>query len=265
MFSRLLNYLKLAFIYIRLNLNAHLEYRGAFISQVVAMFFNNLAWVAFWGLFFTRFPVLQGWTVQDVVTLWAMTAAGFGLAYASYGNARQLASLIAQGQLDVWMLYPRTLLSHLLLGRMNATSWGDILFGYGIYLAFVKPDLVHFVLFIGLTVSVAILFVGFGILTGSISFYLGNASGLTDQWRFAMMTFSTYPGTLFEGAVKLLLYTLIPAGFVTEVPIEALRKLSLVHAALAVAGSLAVLGVGVGIFYHGLRRYESGNLIEMRG
>lgn len=265
MFRRLFSYLQLVVAYIRLNLNAHLEYRGAFFTQMVAMLLNNLVWVAFWVLFFTRFPVLRGWTVQDVITLWAIAGTGFGLAHTVCGNALQLSSLIVQGQLDVWMSYPRALLPHLLLGRMSATSWGDLLFGYGVYLFFVKPDLVHLALFTGLTVSVAMLFVGFNVLTGSLSFYLGNSEGLTQQWRNAMLTFSTYPATLFEGTVKLVLYTLIPAGFVTYLPIEALRSLSWIYALLAVAGSTAVLLVGVGVFYHGLRRYSSGNLMQMRG
>lgn len=263
--SRLVNYLGLAIAYIRLNWNAQLEYRGAFLSQMVAMLLNNLMWVAFWVLFFTRFPVLRGWTVEDIVTLWAIASAGFGLAHAIYGNALRLAALITQGQLDVWMLYPRLLLPHLLLGQMNATSWGDLLFGYGAYIGFVHPDVIHFIWFVGLTVSVAALFVGFSVVTGSLSFYLGNASVLGEQWRFAMLTFSTYPGTLFEGGIKIVLYTLIPAGFVTYLPIEALRSLSQIHAAWTVFGSLMILGIGIAVFYHGLRRYESGNLIDMRG
>jgi len=265
MLKWLRSYPSLAFAYIRLNFNAQLEYRGAFLSQVVAMFLNDMVWVTFWVLFFTRFPVLRGWNVRDVITVWALAAAGFGLAHAVFGNSLHLATLIAQGQLDVWMLYPRPLLPHLLLGRMNATAWGDALFGYAVYLLFVRPDLTHLVLFIALSLSVALLFLGFSVLSGSMSFYLGNSASLAEQWRFAMITFSTYPAILFEGAVKLLLYTLIPAGFVTYLPIQALRELSLLHAALAVAGSFGVLAVGVGVFYHGLRRYESGNLMEMRG
>jgi ABC-2 type transport system permease protein len=263
--ARLTNYLSLAAAYTRLNFNSQLEYRGAFFSQVLAMFLNNLVWVSFWSLFFTRFPVLRGWTVQDVITVWAIAAAGFGLAHAIFGNALSLPGLIAQGQLDVWMLYPRALLPHLLLGRMSATSWGDAIFGFVIYLAYVRPDLVHFLLFTALTLSVALLFVGFSVLSGSLSFYLGNATGLAEQWRFAMITFSTYPAILFDGAVRLLLYTVIPAAFVTYLPIEALRQLSLFYALLTLLGSLAVLTVGSLVFYHGLRRYESGNLMEMRG
>ncbi len=265
MLARFRNYVDLAIAYIRLNFNAQLEYRGAFISQIVAMFINDGVWVAFWVLFFTRFPVLRGWGVEDVITIWAITASGFGLAYALFGNAQNLAALIARGQLDVWMLYPRELLSHLILGQMNASAWGDLLFGFAVYIGFVHPDPARLLLFILLTLSVAMLFVGFATLTGSMSFFLGNAANLRDQWTFALITFSTYPSILFEGVVKFVLFTVIPAGFVSYLPIEALRGLSLGHAVLTVAGAFAMLLLGTFTFYRGLRRYESGNLTEMRG
>ncbi|WP_265582937.1 hypothetical protein [Nostoc edaphicum] len=44
-----------------------------------------------------------------------------------------------------------------------------------------------------------------------------------------------------------------------------MRSLSLIHAVLAVAGSTTVLLVGAGLFNHGLCRYASGNLMQMRG
>ena len=63
----LANYLDLAVAYIRFNFRAQLEYRGAFFSQVAAMFINDGVWVAFWILFFKRFPVIHGWEVEDVI------------------------------------------------------------------------------------------------------------------------------------------------------------------------------------------------------
>src|SRR3954467_6490955 len=100
--ARLRNYIGLASAYTRLNLNAQLEYRGAFIAQVAAMFINDGMWIILWSLFFARFPVLRGWTINDVLTVWSMTAAGYGLAHAIFGNALELPALIVQGQLDVW-------------------------------------------------------------------------------------------------------------------------------------------------------------------
>jgi len=264
MFDKLADYLGLAGAYVRLNLAAQLEYRGAFAAQVVAMFVNDLMWVAFWGLFFTRFPVLRGWDVKDVITVWAVAAAGFGLAHAVYGNAVQLAAMIAQGQVDVWMLYPRALLPHMLLGRMSATAWGDAIFGYAVYVVVVRPDARHFALFTFLTLTSAVVFVGFGVLTGSLGFFVGNSTILAQQWQFAMITFATYPATLFQGWVKLLLFTAVPAAFINLLPIEALRGLSLRYAFLSLVGALGVLAAGVLVFHLGLRRYESGNLIAMR-
>lgn len=262
--SRLFDWIGLAAAYVRLNLRAQLEYRGAFAAQVVAMILNDTVWVVFWWIFFTRFPVLRGWDVADVITVWAVAAAGFGLAHAVFGNALNLARLIADGQIDVWMLYPRAVLPHMLLGRTNAAAWGDAIFGFGVYILFVQPDATRLALFAFLAVAAACVFVGFSVVAGSLGFFLGNAAILAEQWQFALVTFATYPATLFRGAVKFVLFTAIPAAFINSLPVEALRSVSLVDAALAALGAAAVLAAGVAVFHIGLRRYESGNLMAMR-
>ncbi|HEY9786305.1 MAG TPA: ABC-2 family transporter protein [Candidatus Obscuribacterales bacterium] len=265
MFRKLLKYLRLARAYVSLNWRIHWQYKAAFCSQALAMALNDLAWVSFWALFFTAFPVVKGWTAKEVVTLWALAAAGFGLAHAICGNALLLPQIVTRGQIDVWMLYPRAVLPHLLLGKMSATACGDAIFGYAVYIFFVRPDAPHLLLFALLTIAIAILFVGFSVLAGSLAFYVGNSETLSEQWFFSMITFSTYPNSLFDGWIKIVLFTLIPAGFVSALPVEALRNLSLTDALLTFAGALAVLSVGSAAFYIGLSRYESGNLIEMRG
>jgi ABC-2 type transport system permease protein len=266
MFRSLVDYLRLSAAYLRININAQLEYRGAFYSQVAAMFINDGAWVVFWLLFFTRFPVLHGWSLKDVMSLWAVTTAGFGIAFGLMGNGhRRLASAIAQGELDLWMLHPRAVLPHLLLGSTIPSAWGDAAFGYVVYFGFVKPNVQQALLFVVLSFVVAIVFVGFGVMTGSLSFYVGNASTLSDQWRDISITFATYPPTLFDGKVKFLLFTVIPAGFISYLPVESLRSMSIVDLLIAIAGAMGVLSAGVGMFYFGLRRYESGNLISMNG
>ena len=266
MWKSFVDYIRLVAAYTRINLNAQLAYRGAFFSEVIAMFINDGAWVVFWMFFFTRFPVLRGWSLTDVMSLWAVATAGYGIAYCVMGNAhRQLAPAIAQGELDLWLLHPRAVLPHLLLGRSVPSAWGDGAFGYIVYFVFVRPDAARMAMFVVLTFIVAIVFVGLGIMAGSVSFYLGNASTLSDQWRDTVITFATYPPTLFEGAVKVLLFTVLPAGFVSYLPVETLRSMSIWDLFTAFSGAVAVLAAGAGMFYHGLRRYESGNLISMNG
>jgi ABC-2 type transport system permease protein len=264
MFKQLISYLRLVGAYLRINMHAQLEYRAAFVSQALAMFVNDCIWLAFWCSFFTRFPVLADWTMKDYITLWAICAAGFGLGHCVAGNSLMLASAIARGQLDAWMLYPRCLLPHFILGRMSATAFGDLIFGFVVYVALVQPDLMHFALFSVLVASVALLFIGFNILTGSLSFYLGNAEVLAEQLRFALISFSTYPASIFEGKIKLLLFTAIPAAFISFLPIQALHYMSIPDALLAFAGAIGFLVIGVLVFNHGLTKYESGNLVQIR-
>jgi ABC-2 type transport system permease protein len=263
--DKTMNYIELIASYIRLNWLSHTEYRGAFYIESVGMFVNNIIWLAFWSYFFKSFPTVPSWQPKDLITLWALSTGGFGLAFVLFGNSRSIASLVAKGELDAWMLYPRHLLSHLILGKMKASAFGDLLFGILTYLLCVRPDLLHLGLFIILMIAVAILFTAFTITLGSLSFFLGNAEELARNWEIAMICFSTYPSPIFEGKVRLLLYTLIPAIFVSYYPIEALRNLSLVDAAYAMAGSLALLLLAFIVFYWGLKRYESGNLTTMRG
>jgi len=162
-------------------------------------------------------------------------------------------------------LQPRAVLPHMLLGRSAPSAWGDALFGFVVYLGFVRPDLMHAVVFVFMSLIVAVVFIGFAVLCGSLSFFIGHAGALADQWRNALISFSTYPPTLFQGAVKVLLYTAIPAGFVSYLPVETLRSMSPLDALMCVGGAFLVLAAGVGAFYGGLRRYESGNLVSMNG
>jgi ABC-2 type transport system permease protein len=265
MISRMKNYAALATSYFRLNLSAMLEYRAAFWSQVVAMFINDGVWVLFWSIFFNRFKIVNGWTSTDVMTVWAVTAAGVGLSGALFGNASQIPKLVTQGQLDVWMLYPRSLLSHFILGRSSASAWGDVLFGYIVFFGLVHPNLERCLLFVLFTFSIMILTSAFSITVGSFAFFLGSASNLATALEFALISFFTYPSGLFQGAAKLLTFTLIPAAFVGALPVEAIRDLNLEKAALVLLGTLGFALLGVIVFYRGVKRYESGNLLEMRG
>ncbi len=264
-FNKFINYLGLALAYMRFNLRAQLEYRQAFISQVVAMFVNDAFWVVFWCLFFTKFPVVRGWTSKDVITLWAINAAGYGIAFSFFRNVNNIPYLIARGQLDSWMLYPRALLPHLLVGTMSATAIGDAIFGYAVYGFFIRPDIPHMLLFVLLSFGVALVFVSFSILVGSLSFYLGNVEALGDQMRGALVAFSTYPASIFDGAIKLILFSFLPAGFVGYLPAQALRELSFIPVLEVFAGGFVMSCVATFVFYYGLSRYESGSLMEMRG
>lgn len=260
--NKLISFLRLITFYMRLNFRSQIEYRVAFFWQILSMTLNDLIWLFFWVYFFDRFPVLGSWNRDDVITMWAVLAAGFGIGTGLAGNCNQLATLILRGELDSWLSYPRSVLLHLLFGKMSVTSWGDLLFGVSAYVFLVHPSLESFWMFASLLPIVGLAIVGFNVAVGSLGFFLGSAENLSEQLRFALITFGTYPPSIFDGAAKLVLFTIIPAGICSYLPVEALKQNSVELLLITLSGSIVIFAIGAAIFYFGLSRYESGNMIK---
>jgi ABC-2 type transport system permease protein len=251
--------------YFQANLQGALEYRIGFISQMLAMLINDAMWLLFWTAYFSKFPLVAGWGRTDIIMLWAVVAAGFGLATTLCGNLFRVAGMIVRGELDAYLTLPKPVLPHVLISRMSLTAPGDVLFGFLGFGFLVHPHPMQWTLFTLFTVTTALIFVGFALLTQSLSFWLGNAEGFSGQLINAMISFSTYPTAIFRGTVKVLLFTVLPAGFVSYVPVQLLRDFSwpLFAGLMAFAGG--ILAAGWLVFTLGLRRYESGSLLQMRG
>jgi ABC-2 type transport system permease protein len=250
--------------YVRANLKVALEYRFAFWGNVLAMFLNDLMWVLFWAVFFTRFPALRGYDLRDVMTIWAVAALGFGVAVGIFGNCTRYAALIAEGRLDFYLLLPRPVLLHVLVSQMSISAWGDTLFGLLLYAAVVRPTPLELGAFVLVALASGAIIASYFSLANALAFWLGQAEGLAAQLTNALIMFSTYPTTLFSGMVRVLLFTALPAGFIAYVPVRFLREWQAWQLAALLAAAAVFTLLAVAVFRLGLRRYESGNLVAMR-
>ena len=140
--------------YIVANFQAEMEYRTAFVTQVIAMMLNDGLWIFFWFNYFRQFPIVHGWQANDIVILWSVAACGFGVGTGIFGNAGRIPTLIVNGGLDAYLGMPRHILLHVCVSRMSASAWGDVLFGLFAFLLVVRPDLPHFALFVLLVLLV---------------------------------------------------------------------------------------------------------------
>ncbi|HEU5199644.1 MAG TPA: ABC-2 family transporter protein, partial [Ktedonobacterales bacterium] len=243
------------------NLQAAMEYRVAFWVQIFVMLGSDSLWLFFWWSYFQKFPLVNGWQQTDIVVIWAVSALGFGLGMAIFGNAPRLAQLIMTGGLDAYLGMPRNVLLHVCISSTEPNAWGDVLFSIGAYILFVRPDPLNLLLFLLLGCIVALIFAAFLIIFGSLAFFLGNTDGLVQQMLAALITFSTYPMNIFSGAVRLLLFTIIPAGFISFVPLQLLHRFTWTLAGIMLGFVLLIVLSAVGFFQLGLKRYESGNLM----
>jgi ABC-2 type transport system permease protein len=245
------------------NFASAMEYRAAFISQIVGMFVNDIVYVAFWVVFFDRFKDIRGWGVSDILLLNAVVASGFGLAFTFFGNALQLSRLIAQGQLDYYLALPRSVLINVLASRMSNSALGDISFGVVTFVLAGRFAPAEIVLFVVASLLAALVFVMAFTFFHSLTFWLGNASGLAEQAMNAMLTFAMYPSDIFQGAVRFMMFTILPAAFVGLVPLNVVRGVDPNGLAFLFVAAILITLVSTATFYIGLRRYESGSAINV--
>jgi ABC-2 type transport system permease protein len=257
--------LRLVSGYFSHNLMSAMAYRGAFLLQAVGMILNNAMLLFFWWVLFTQLPSLRGWTLNQVVVLYGVVAFGFGLANIVCGNAFLLARIVVRGDLDYYLALPADPLIHVLVSRMSLSAWGDMAFGLIVYLIADAEAWRHLPLFLLLGLLSGLIIVAFAVLVGSLAFWVGNADNLAGQAINSLITFGIYPTEIFPGPVQWLLYTLIPAAFIGSLPAGLLHDFRWDQLGLLVlaAGGLALLSRIV--FQRGLRRYESGNLVIVRG
>ncbi|MEK8128065.1 ABC-2 family transporter protein [Paenibacillus filicis] len=248
----------------KLNLAGAMEFRLSFLMTAGMMLVNNVVWVFFWGVFFHRFSVVNGWGFQDVMMMWAVSAGGFGLMAVFFGNANRMAQLISTGQIDVYLTQPKPVLMHVLISRMSVSAIGDVIFGLLLFLIFGDKSLLGALKFAAALLIAMLIFLFFIVIVNTLAFYMGNAEGLAYQLFHCLLAFATYPTDIFRSWGRLLLFTVVPAGFISYLPIGLLRSFDLPFM-LGALGVTALLSVGgTWFFYRGLKRYASGNMLVMR-
>lgn len=239
-----------------------IEYRFNFIAQTVGMFLNDAFWLLFWFLLFQRFETIQGWRFQEMMLLNSILQLSWGGSSLLFGNWRSLPKMIYEGQLDYYLSFPKNVLLHTLM-RVRYSGMGDFLFG--IMLAVLVVPLEKFPLFILLVVSASLIILAWDVLVSSITFYVGFFEGATKTATDALLTLSFYPFSVYSGATKFILLFIIPAGFVTGIPVELLKNFSWKWFGITLSFSILFSAFAVWFFYRGLKKYESGNIIAMHG
>jgi len=244
------------------NLLAAMEYRAAFLSQVIGMMLNNAIYFIFWILFFERFQAVRGWALSDMLLLFGVVATGFGMAMVLFGNVVTLTEVIAGGRLDYYLSLPRPVLLHVLATGSHAAGIGDFTYGLLSFLAAGYYTWDAFARFVFGVLIAMTLFIAVLVIVHSAAFWLGQADVLAGQAFNALITFSLYPLTMFDGVARFLLFTILPAAFIGAVPAEFVRSFSWTALGQLLLVTTVFLTLAIVVFYRGLQRYESGSAIQ---
>jgi ABC-2 type transport system permease protein len=110
----------------------------------------------------------------------------------------------------------------------------------------------------------ALIMTGVLIIVNTLTFYLGRADMIGSASFEFMISFSIYPKGIFQGVVRLLIYSLIPAAFISHIPLELVTSFSIAKLAIWIVFAVVYFTLACVFFNRGLRKYESGNLIITR-
>jgi ABC-2 type transport system permease protein len=241
------------------NLRAALALRGAFVIQALFMLLNNLTFFVVWWVLLRRVPDVRGWRLGDIEMLFGITATSVGLVVTVAGGVRLLGRAIEEGTLDTLLTQPKPALLYAVGMRSNPAGVGDMVSGVLFLAMSGHLTLTNAPLAAVLILASAATFLGCGIVFHSLPFWLGGTETVSRQLWDLTITFSVYPEPLFGGALRFVLFTAIPAGFVAYLPARMLRDPSPAALAATLAGAAAYLVLAAWVFRRGVRRYASGS------
>ncbi len=253
--------IKLMLYYFKFNLSSVMEYRASFLIQSFGMVINNASFIFFWWILFNNVNNIGGYGFKDVMLLWSLMSTGFGIAFVAFGNVNQITRMILNGELDTYLLQPKDPLVNIICSKTIISAWGDALYGIILFFLVRGFDIKGFVLFLLFSITASIIFASVLVSLHALSFYAGNVEGLAQLTTEFLISFSIYPEGIFKGGLKYVLYTIIPAAFMVYMPARVINQFNFILLSEILGVALIWIVIAYAMFYKGLKKYESGNLI----
>lgn len=254
---------KVMLLSLKYNIMREMTNRVTFFTNVSFMILNNSTFIIQWLLLFSLKSDIGGYELKDVMVLWGLAAGTYGIAHLLFQRAFLLPDLILNGKLDSFLVQPKNVLLSVISSSSNVSAIGDIIYGYMVLVIF-NFSLRNLVLYTYFSIIGAFILTAFTVITGSISFWIVRGDMLSENLNSIMINFSTYPDGIFKGAVRLLLYTLVPVGIVVYLPLRIMLHFELSSFLIVTIFTVAIMTVAFIVFYQGLKRYTSSNLMSAR-
>lgn len=254
------NQLRVTLKTIKYGLMREMLNKTSFIMNVLFMILNNASFIIQWVVIYSLKEDVGGYTFNQVLLLWGMAATTYGISHLFFVRAYGLSDVITTGKLDSFLVQPKNVLISAITTHIQVSAIGDILYGY-IVLAISGITITKFLLFTFFSITGGLIMTSFAVILGSLSFWFGRSDMVADTGNSLVTNFATYPDGIFKGASRILLLTIIPVGFTAYFPIWIMSEFNLLLTLAIVLVTVVLIALAFFIFYKGLRRYSSSNLM----
>ena len=181
------------------------------------MVVNDVTWVMFWALFFNAVGTVRGWDPDDVCMLFAILLTASGIAHRPARQRRKLGQLVGRRRDRRALALPLDPLPYLLAaGSTPPARRPDV--GAGAVRATPATRRPRASPCSAGPRWPAPWLVGFLVSVGSLTLFVGGRGEQADLGFHAILILASYPLDMFGGATKVVLFTAVPAAFVTGLP-----------------------------------------------
>ena len=254
--------IRLALLNIKKNFQNAKELKSAFITSVIGMCINNIAFIILWYNFGTIVGNLNGWEPIDIFGLYGISAISFGLISSIFCGIYNIPRYISTGNFDKYLLTPKNTLIKVATSAISTSSIGDFVFGVICLIIFsfvAKLSFLQILVSILLSFVSAIVYFAFSLICMSISFYLMDGDNISQGLYNMFVSGSLYHGGAFTGILKIIFVFVIPSLLLGAVPVELVKSMSLANICLIILLSIIWLIIAIIFFYKSLKKYESNN------
>ena len=263
MLTEVKNQFKVTHQSIKYALQREMLNKFTFVSNVFFMVLNNASFIVQWIILYSLKDNVGGYTFKQILLLWGITAMVYGIAHFFFIKAFYLPGIINSGKLDNYLVQPKNVLIQCITSSVSVSALGDILYGF-IMLFLFGFTLKAFFLFLFCGICGALVLVSISVIFSSLSFWFGKTEIIADTINSLMISFSTYPEGIFKGLVKMLFYTIIPLSLTTYIPVQLISSFKLSYFLYILLGTILLIAFAFFIFYKGLKKYSSSNLMNVR-
>lgn len=249
----------------KLNILSALAYRTSFLIQVVSMLINDMVMLVLFYFFFSRFGTIGWMDFQWYIKLLTVILRWYCVMHIFFYGSRKLGETIMQWQLDAHLLLPKNILIRILVSWVSISAFGDLLYGIGLLFLIKNITIIFILKTIFVSLCAGIVFTGFMTIFESLAFWIWSSKELSRWIIEAILGPSHYPPDIFKGVVfKLLFMTVIPVFFVSYLPYDIITSPFNIYKMLALLGAALFFGgLWTRVFYRWLKKYESGNLMNL--
>lgn len=263
MLTEVKNQLKVNLLSIKYGLMREMLNKFSFLANIIFMIINNACFIVQWIVLYSLKDNIGGYTFKEMLLLWGIAASTFGVSRFFFKKAFSLSETINSGKLDAFLVQPKNVLLNAITSEVEVSAIGDIIYGYVILIIY-GITLKNFLLFTLFTILGGLIITCISIITNTLSFWFSMSDILADSINNMMITFGTYPKDIFNGLVKILLYTIIPVGIANYVPIDIIISFSLTKSLIVLLVATTLIVISFNLFNKGLKRYSSSNLMSSR-